>query len=344
MSAKHQFDKGVVAWLLLGCLLIALMVLIGGITRLTHSGLSMVEWDLIMGAVPPSTPAEWNEAFDKYKQIPEYMEENFNMPLEEFKSIFFWEYVHRMWGRMMGLVFIVPFLFFVIRGRIRGELLKKCLIILLGGAMVGGLGWFMVLSGLKDQPDISHFRLAIHLVAAFSLCTFIFYTAMQEIHGKGMIPINSIFLKKALGGLFLLTMIQIIYGAFVAGLDAGFLYPSFPKMGDRWIAERVTELSPWWINFTEGKAGVQFIHRCLAYIVVLWTYVIWIRSIRSIPKLHKLHGFHILAGLVTMQFVLGIITIVGGVPISTALMHQMGALLLLLGIIYARFTLRVAPS
>lgn len=341
---EKKADRSVVVWLLSGCVLIALMVLIGGITRLTHSGLSIVEWDLIMGSVPPGDSAEWNAAFDLYKQIPEYQQENFNMSLEDFKSIYFWEYLHRMWGRMLGLVFILPFVFFVLRKRITGELLKKCLIILVGGALVGGLGWFMVLSGLKDKPDISHYRLAIHLIAAFSLCAFIFHTALEELYGgtKAVAVSNSI--RRGLQTLFVLVLMQIVYGAFVAGLDAGFLYPSFPKMGDAWIADRVTELSPWWINFLEGKAGVQFIHRCLAYIVfggVIW---LWFKARKIKSHGIEMRAFHGLLGAVLIQFLLGVFTILGGVPISLALLHQMGALVLLLAVVYAGFGLRVADK
>ena len=173
----ERSKKPVIIWLLIGVVLIAIMVMIGGITRLTHSGLSMVEWDLFMGSIPPTSEAEWMATFEKYKQYPQYQQEMSWLSLEGFKSIFFWEYLHRMWGRLMGLVFFFPFVFFIWKGYIKGELLKKCLIILVGGATVGGLGWFMVLSGLKDMPDVSHYRLSIHLLAAFSLCAYILLVA-----------------------------------------------------------------------------------------------------------------------------------------------------------------------
>ena len=169
-----KYDKGLVRWLMLGCVLIAAMVVIGGITRLTHSGLSMVEWKLIMGSVPPLNEAEWQDTFEKYKQFPEYKIMHNHFTLEDFKSIFMWEYLHRLLGRLIGLVFIFPFIYFLVKKRISKELLPKLILILIWGGFQGFLGWFMVKSGLVDNPNVSHFRLAIHLITAFGLCCYIF--------------------------------------------------------------------------------------------------------------------------------------------------------------------------
>jgi cytochrome c oxidase assembly protein subunit 15 len=327
MDPKH---RPVLIWLLLGAVLIAAMVVIGGITRLTHSGLSMVDWDPIMGSIPPTNEAEWKDAFEQYKQFPEYQKKNYDMKLEGFKSIYFWEYLHRMWGRMMGLVFIIPFGIFIVQGRIRGELLKQCLLILLGGALVAGLGWFMVLSGLKDRPDVSHYRLAIHLVAAFSLFAYVLWTAFDlrwpsqgdpPQDRKGTINWGRAFL--------VLLMLQVVYGAFVAGMGAGTFFNTWPRMGNAWFPEAVSSLEPLWRNFFEGKAGVQFVHRSLAILLFLMGVGILSRLFSGpTPGPLQRAGFLFGASLL-LQFLLGIFTLILEVPIVLAVLHQVGALLLL---------------
>ena len=327
MDPKH---RPVLIWLLLGAVLIAAMVVIGGITRLTHSGLSMVDWDPIMGSIPPTSEAEWKDAFEQYKQFPEYQKKNFDMELKGFKSIYFWEYLHRMWGRMMGLVFIIPFGIFIYQGRIKGELLKQCLLILLGGALVGGLGWFMVLSGLKEQPDVSHYRLAIHLVAAFSLFAYVLWTAFELRWPTGGEPAPERKPLRRWGrAFFIMLLLQVVYGAFVAGMGAGSLFNTWPKMGDAWLPEAVASLEPLWRNFFEGKAGVQFIHRSLAILLflmglrILWP-IMFGPSPQALKKAGSLFGASLL-----LQFLLGILTLILEVPIVLAVLHQVGALLLL---------------
>ncbi len=323
-------QRPVYIWLLTGAVLIALMVVIGGITRLTQSGLSMVDWDPVMGSVPPLSEAQWEESFKKYKQFPEYQKKNYDMELEGYKRIYFWEYLHRMWGRMLGLAFIIPFGIFLYQKRIQGELLKKCLLILLGGALVAGLGWFMVLSGLQDRPDVSHYRLAVHLVTAFSLFAYVVWTALElrqpregEVseQGRRIARWGRIFLG--------LLLLQVVYGAFVAGTNAGTLFNTWPKMGDAWIPEAVTYLEPVWVNFFEGKAGVQFVHRGLGLLLLFFGERILFSALskKAHPGVRKagiLFGVTLL-----LQFVLGIFTLVLEVPIVLGVLHQFGALLLL---------------
>ncbi len=316
--------RPVILWLLTGCVLIACMVAIGGITRLTGSGLSITVWDPIMGAVPPMNEAAWQEAFDKYKQIPEYTLKNFNMDLEGFKRIFFWEYLHRNWGRLMGLVFIIPFLIFLRKGLLRGWLKQRALVILIGGGLVGALGWFMVKSGLSDDPDVSHFRLAIHLCAAFTVFSIVLWTVLDIRKGRRALAGNgtpAAFWGRAL---LLLLLLQIVWGAFTAGLDAGRIYNTWPLMNGSFMPENVRAFGDLLVDLTDHRDGVQFVHRNLAWAVAAG-FVIYAVRMRS--ALGGLWGWLVLGVLI--QFVLGVFTVLWQVPLVLGVLHQFGALLLM---------------
>jgi len=311
----------VIIWLLTGCVLIYFMMVIGAITRLTQSGLSMVHWSFT-GSLPPLNASDWELEFNRYKSSPEFQLLNSGFSLADFKSIFWWEYIHRFLGRTIGVVFLIPYLYFQLRRQIPSGFQRKLLLLLAAGAMQGLIGWFMVLSGLQDIPHVSHFRLAIHLLAAFSVFGLTFWFALDLIHSSRS-PSSDKRLKR-IGQAFMgILMLQIVYGAFVAGLKAGYLYPTFPKMGDYWIAEAVfTQLSPLWRNFVEGQAGVQFIHRCLAIGLILFS-VYWAWQIRKHANQPRLAG--ILLGIVLLQFSLGLATLVFHMPIALAVAHQTGA-------------------
>lgn len=325
-------NKPIVIWLFTGCLLIFIMVAIGGLTRLTHSGLSMVEWNLF-GSTPPSSDADWQILFDKYKQYPEYQQINFNFSLEEFKSIFYWEYGHRMFGRMIGVVFIIPFLWFLIRRKISKPLLPKLILLLIMGGFQGLLGWYMVKSGLVKNPDVSHYRLAMHLVTAFITFAYTFWVALGLIY-PGKVKADHK-LKKLMWIILPVVLIQIIWGAYVAGLNAGMIYNTWPKMGETWIAESVTAMSPWWANFFEGLAGVQFVHRYLAYAVVALVLIAFFRG-RKIELLSSQRkALNVLVLAVSCQFILGVFTLMFAVPITLGLLHQLGAFILLGSSVYA---------
>jgi len=312
--------------------MVAVMVVIGGITRLTHSGLSMTDWKLIMGMIPPLNELEWQVAFDQYKQFPEYQKVNTHFTLSEFKSIFFWEYLHRFIGRLIGIVFIVPFLIFLIRKSLDRKLIGRCLVLFGLGALQGFLGWFMVKSGLVDRPSVSHFRLAIHLSAAFGTFCYIIWVILTLIRpnrnkeSTGKLPLRS----------RLLTMVislQIIFGAFVAGLKAGLVYPTFPKMGDTWIPKIVGEAfrSEGISSLFSNMISVQFVHRTFAYVVVLLVLFIWSTSRKqNLTGLQK-NSINILLITVLVQFTLGVLTLLYLVPVSLAVAHQLGALVLLSG-------------
>ncbi len=317
-------NKSVIVWLLSGCLLIFIMVLVGGITRLTDSGLSMSTWSLIGGA-PPLNLKEWMVAFEAYKQTPEG-QLNKHYSLSDFKYIFFWEYLHRMIGRFLGLVFIIPFIYFLIKKRLSKKLIFQCSILLLLGGLQGIIGWWMVKSGLVDKPDVSHYRLAIHLTKAFLTCSYTLWVALPLIF-PGVRNGNKYLLKK-LSLLFVLIITQIIYGAFVAGLKAGRIYNTWPKMGGNWIPESV---------FLDIGANYQFIHRTLAVIIIFLTFYIWIKYKNSTFSKLENNVFRILPIMVTIQFFLGVITLVMGVPIVPAILHQILAFLLLLTLVFNLF-------
>lgn len=332
-------NKAIVVWLLSGCSLIFLMVVVGGITRLTNSGLSMVNWNLIMGVVPPLNEEQWLDTFEAYKQFPEYQLKNFHFTLDEFKSIFFWEYFHRLLGRLIGLVFIIPFIYFLIKKRLNKRLIIQSSVLFAMGGLQGAIGWWMVKSGLVKDPDVSHFRLAVHLITAFLTFAFTFWVALEQIYGKHN---NAYFpkIKRWINVLSLLVVIQIIYGAFVAGLNAGFIMNTWPKMGQQWIHESTFALTPLWKNFTEGIVGTQFVHRYLAYIIVGLVLYIWLTTAKYKLNEMQVRSVIILLLVVFIQFLLGVFTLLAAVPISLGVLHQVGAFILLGGVTYVSFTFK----
>lgn len=330
----NKDNKKVVYWLLTGCILIFIMVVIGGITRLTHSGLSISNYKLISGTIPPLNDLEWQEAFDLYKQYPEYQKLNNNFSLQDFKDIYFWEWLHRVIGRLIGIVFFIPFLYFLIAKKLSKPTIKKSIVLLLLGGFQGFLGWYMVKSGLVDNPDVSHYRLAAHLTTAFLTFAYTFWVALDIIFPNKK-QVNKGFRNLIRGSLALL-LIQIVYGAFVAGLDAGFIHNHWPMMSEQKFMHQTVyiEQSPLYKNFIEGKSGVQFIHRILAYLVVISVFVIWYKAKKKDLSKHQLIGVNLLLILVGVQFLLGVFTLLLQVPIWLGVAHQIGAFLLLSALIF----------
>ncbi|MFD2824228.1 COX15/CtaA family protein [Lacinutrix iliipiscaria] len=322
-------NKKVIYWLLTGCVLIFIMVVVGGITRLTHSGLSISNYKLISGTIPPMNDIEWQAAFDLYKQYPEYQKLNNHFSLEDFKDIYFWEWLHRVIGRFIGIVFFLPFLYFIITKQLTKPTIKKSIVLLILGGFQGFLGWYMVKSGLVDNPDVSHYRLAAHLTTAFITFAYTFWVALDLIFPNKK-DINKRFRTLVRVGLGVL-LLQIIYGAFVAGLDAGFIHNHWPMMSEgKFMHETVyIEHHPIYKNFIEGRSGVQFVHRILAYIVVFMVCIIWKKS-RNLNLTHpQSFGINSLMILVVLQFLLGVLTIVLRVPVWLGVTHQIGAFFLL---------------
>ena len=327
-------NKKVIYWLFTGCALIFIMVVVGGITRLTHSGLSMPDYKLISGTIPPINDQQWQEAFELYKQYPEYQKLNSNISLTEFKGIFFWEWLHRVIGRAIGLVFIIPFLYFIITRQLDKSTIKKTIILLILGGFQGFLGWYMVKSGLVDRPDVSHYRLAAHLTTAFVTFAFTLWVTLDLIFPIKQ-TINKTYRNLIRIGLAIL-FIQIIYGAFVAGLDAGFIHNHWPMMSEgKFMHETVlTEKTPVYKNFIEGRSGVQFVHRILAFIVVISIAIIYIKGKKIAVSNHQLNGLNSLLILVGLQSLLGVLAILLQVPLWLGIAHQIGAFLLLSSMIF----------
>ncbi len=321
--------KIVIYWLFTGCFLIFIMILVGGITRLTHSGLSISNYNLISGTIPPLNNEEWQEAFDLYKQFPEYQKINYHFTLSDFKTIFFWEWLHRFIGRFIGIVFILPFAYFLIQKKLTKITIKKCLILLSLGAFQGSLGWYMVKSGLINRPDVSHYRLAAHLLTAFLTCAYSFWVALDLIYPQKNQAIPE--LRNILRVTLFILILQIIWGAFVAGLDAGFIHNSWPFMSDGKLVHETVyiEQQPVLKNFIEGKSGVQFIHRYLAYAVVGLIVFIGFKSKSINTTGHRALGIQSLIVLVILQFVLGVFTLLLAVPLWLGIAHQVVAFLLL---------------
>ncbi len=325
-------DKAVIIWLLSGCVLLFIMVVVGGITRLTDSGLSMTDWHLVTDTFPPLTHEKWVETFEEYKKFPEYQKINIHndFTLDDYQFIYFWEWFHRFIGRIIGLVFVIPFVYFLIKKRLSKATIKKCVVLLFMGGFQGFLGWFMVKSGLIDNPDVSHFRLALHLTFAFITFAYTFWVALDLIY-----PDNKIVISKQLQAItrvaFIILLLQIIYGGFVAGLNAGLIHNHWPLMSDgQFMHESIfLEESNNLLRLTEGKSGIQFVHRSVAYLVVASILFLWYRS-RKVPLDQAAkNSINALVLLVFLQFTLGVFTLLYAVPLWLGLAHQIGAFFLL---------------
>jgi heme a synthase len=323
-------NKIVVYWLLAGCLLIFFMVLVGGITRLTHSGLSISNYKLISGTIPPLNELEWEKAFDLYKQYPEYQKINTHFTIEDFKSIYFWEWLHRVIGRGIGLIFVLPFLYFLFKKKLTRPTIKKSVVLLFLGAFQGFLGWYMVKSGLVDRPDVSHYRLAAHLVTAFITFAYTFWVALDLIFPERTKTVHA-GVRNLIGIGLVILVFQIVWGALVAGLDAGFIHNHWPFMNESKLMHETVliEQVPIWKNFIEGKSGVQFMHRYLAYVVVGFILCIYYKT-RFIPLSdNQRKGINGLMAVVFIQFILGIFTLIYSVPVLLGVLHQIFAFFLL---------------
>jgi len=329
-------NKSVIIWLLSGCLLLFIMVIVGGITRLTNSGLSMTDWHLVTDTFPPLTEEKWQHAFDEYKKFPEYQKINIHndFTLSDYKFIYFWEWFHRFIGRIIGLVFILPFIYFLIKKRLDKATIKKCLVLLGMGAFQGFLGWFMVKSGLIDNPDVSHFRLALHLTFAFLTFSYTLWVALDLIYPERQTVFVSLRNTARIALVFLI--LQIIYGGFVAGLNAGLIHNHWPLMSEgKLIHETVwTEQPTLLLNLVEGKSGIQFVHRTVAYLVVGLILFLYYQSRKFALLTNQKRGLNTLVIFVFMQFTLGVFTLLFHVPLWLGLAHQAMAFLLLAGMVY----------
>jgi cytochrome c oxidase assembly protein subunit 15 len=326
---SHARPRAVARWLFAVAALIVAMVVVGGITRLTESGLSITRWQPISGIVPPLTETAWQAEFDRYKRIPEYAAFNRDMTLAGFKAIFFWEYLHRLLGRVIGLAFALPLLWFAVKRQIpRGYGWRLVALLALGG-LQGGIGWWMVASGLSERTDVSHLRLAVHLVTALVILAGLVWTALDlmQLH-RDRLTTPARLAPVALLALALL-FVQIVWGAFTAGLDAGYAFASWPLMGDSLFPTGVP-LTGTLADAVDNPVMVQFIHRWLAFAVA--AALLWL-SARATRRGSRA-GFAV-TGLVTLQIFLGVATLLTGVQIGVAVAHQANAALLLIATVCA---------
>ena len=342
-------NKAVIYWLLTGCALVYIMVVVGCITRLTHSGLSITDWSF-MGSMPPLSEQAWLERFAKYQQSPEFIKVNYSMQLPEFKHIFFWEYTHRMIGRAVMYVFAIGLIILLIRKKISKQMLPSLILLFFMGAMQAVIGWWMVYSGLQQKPAVSHFRLAIHLMSAFTLFAFTFWFALKLLNPKTETATSSVVnnghkLKWWSLTFFATLIMQIVYGAFTAGyvegdaakIRPGKIFNTWPKMGDEWMPEQVTMKDNFYLNFFENASGIQFMHRMLAVLIVILLCVIWYKSNKLKLSLSQHRAVTFLIYGVTIQFILGVLTLLYQVPVVLGVLHQTGAFFLFATCLYLIF-------
>ena len=328
-AAPVASPRSVAAWLFVCCGLVFAMVVIGGVTRLTHSGLSITEWQPIVGTLPPLNDAQWQAAFTKYQATPEYQQVNTQMLLNEFKGIFWWEYFHRLLGRLIGVAFLGPLLWFVLRRRIPPGYAGKLAAIFVLGGLQGGMGWYMVKSGLVDDPRVSPFRLVAHLGLAFLIFGAMLWVGLSLGFRRLTMPTKSAhsvrrFAYTVAGVVF----IMVLSGGFVAGVRAGLAYNTFPLMNGNWVPPELFMIEPWWRNLFWNMATVQFDHRLLAWTLAFLVPTLWwrLRTTVGLPPRAQAAG-HLLMVSLVLQIALGITALLMAVPLPLAAAHQAGALL-----------------
>lgn len=326
MAKKNSI---IAVWLFSAAAAVFLMALIGAVTRLTESGLSIVEWKPVVGALPPLSSADWEKEFSLYQQSPQYIKINQGMSIDEFKNIYLWEWVHRLWGRMIGLIYALPLVYFWARKKLPEHLKKPALVVLGLGFLQGAMGWYMVKSGLVDLPAVSHYRLAAHLMLAFLIYAAILKMALSIVWTPPKITVNTAKLRKftviALG----LAVLTMIWGAFVAGLRAGHFYNTFPTMDGYWLPPELFLFKPLWQAFFADPAVVQFTHRVLAILAFLKIMALWRKSAKMQLPSSAAAAFRALGCAAILQVILGISTLLTNVNIVLAALHQAGAMLVL---------------
>ena len=325
---NYSLNSQLKIWMITLLLMIVLIILIGGLTRLTDSGLSITTWELFVGTLPPLTSNEWIEYFNLYKTIPEYKEQNFNMTLNEFKIIFWWEWSHRQLGRLIGLTVLLPMLYFTIKNGF--WVLKEYSIIFFLVCFQGFIGWYMVSSGLVDRVDVSHYRLSLHLFIAFIILSLVFWKFLK----LSNIKINQINFKlNSIKFFLVLLFLQLIIGAFVSGMDAGKIYNTWPLMGSSFFPDDSLIFDLFNINVFDDQSLVQFIHRNLAYLLVILYFYILFFVLKN-RNLNLRIPIFIIGISLLFQIILGVLTILSGVKMIYASLHQINSILIILSTLY----------
>jgi heme a synthase len=335
-------QRAVAWWLIACCALVFAMVVVGGVTRLTHSGLSITEWQPIVGTLPPLSAAQWESAFAKYRLTPEYQHVNAGMALDEFKRIFWWEYFHRLLGRLIGIAFLVPFLWFALRRRIGPRLRWQLAGIFILGGLQGAMGWYMVKSGLIDDPRVSQFRLTAHLGLAFVIFAAMFWVALSLLFPARVTGGTAIATARRWAkAVTVLVFVMVLSGGFVAGIRAGFAYNTFPLMNGAVVPAEIMLLEPWWRNFFYNMATVQFDHRLIAWLLAIAVPVAWwkVGRAKDAPARARV-GANLLLAMLAVQVSLGILTLIHVVPLPLAAAHQAGALLVFAASLHLAHSLR----
>ena len=346
--APRSYPTVVKLWLVAGLVMIFVQVVVGGITRLTGSGLSITEWEIVTGTLPPLNEAAWEMEFDKYKATPQYAKINEGMTMGEFKFIYFWEYIHRLWARLMGFVFAIPLAIFWARGMVDKPLLKRLGVVFLLAALVASFGWIMVASGLIDRPWVNAYKLTMHLSLALILFSYLFWTTLKVIQPRPL-RIGDKMLKRGALAVTVIGTLQIVLGGIMSGMKAGLYYPTWPDMNGEAMPSVLLSTSNWTVeNFVNYDASlfmpafIQIFHRTTAY--VLTALVLWFayQGLKRAKTPHLRVGLYLLVSVLIIQVVLGILTVVncvGTVPVALGVYHQAGALLLLSAILYVDYQL-----
>jgi len=352
MNTSQPSSRPIAIWLLTGVFMIVVQIVLGGITRLTDSGLSITEWKPLLGTIPPTSDQEWNDAFDRYKQLAQFKNLHFYFTLEDFKSIYFWEWLHRLWGRFLGIVFLIPFGVFLVQKRFRKDMIKPMIILFLLGALQGVIGWIMVKSGLNDEDlYVSHIRLAIHFIAALCLLVYTFWFALKLMVKPQQVIYNPT-ARRLVFGIMALLVIQLIYGAFMAGLKAATSAPTWPSINGEYIAtgmkNHAGQSYSFFSSLVNNPITIQFIHRNLAYLIF---FLILLWTIKIIPEkraalVNKVKWLPLV--VVVIQVALGVAAVITspkkipqhwGVFEWNAQLHQVSAIFLILSLVMAFYLL-----
>lgn len=325
-SLNGDRHRGLRAWFWTIAAMTLAIVAIGGITRLTQSGLSIVDWQPLVGAIPPLNDTQWTEVFNRYREYPEYQQLRRGMSLAEFKVIFFWEYLHRLVARLIGIVFVIPCVYFWIRGRLPRPIAWRALMLFGLGAMQGIMGWLMVASGLVDRPSVSHYRLAAHLGLAFLILGYATWLARGLTPPRpSLTPAVRTATKRGLAAMGVLLLVQILWGAFVAGLRAGLIFNTFPLMGGQLLPPSGLALDPPIVNFVQNMTTVQWTHRLLGTIVLAASLMFYLR-VRRLTRDRWMRRLNLtFVALIGSQYLLGVLTLLLRVPVSVAVLHQVTA-------------------
>ena len=346
IQSNYKYTKTIRIWLIIGLIMLLGQVVLGGITRLTGSGLSITRWDIVSGTIPPLNAEQWDEAFDLYKQTPQYHKINKHFTLSDFKFIFFWEYFHRLWVRILGFIFLIPFIIFLIKKKIDFYLVKRLLLVVLFAALTASAGWIMVKSGLVDRPWVNAYKLTLHFILAVLSISMMVKT-IADVYNYGG---NTKTLKpKTLNLTIVITFIQLIFAGLMSGMKAGLYYPSWPDMNGDFIPQVLSESKNWTLHnltnydsFLFAPALIQFTHRILAYLLVLATIYMYFLYRKKLSKISG-NWLNNSVLLISLQLILGILIVLNinpGIPLFYGVSHQLVGLLFFISLLFLKFSLR----